>query len=265
MKRLGTGLIALAGILWGSMGLFVRTLNAKGLESMDIVALRAIVTAVSLFLFLLAYNRKLLRIRIKDAWCFLGSGICSILFFNYCYFKAIMMTSLSVAAVLLYTAPAIVMILSYFFVWRKVYKKKINISDYDFCGLYIGNRRHWGFGKCFCRWTFVRVWSRNWICTIFNFWTLCIGKKLSFANDYILYISSSIGRNRCIIGFSNRNNGCNGRCIYVLLYGCIWNSLYGNTVSCLHDGIELYRKQQSVNDCVYRTCHSNTPWHFVFS
>lgn len=34
------------------------------------------------------------------------------MFFNYCYFKAITMTSLSVSAVLLYTAPAIVMILS---------------------------------------------------------------------------------------------------------------------------------------------------------
>lgn len=134
MKRLGTGLIALAGILWGSMGLFVRTLNAKGLESMDIVALRAIVTAVSLFLFLLAYNRKLLRIRIKDAWCFLGSGICSILFFNYCYFKAIMMTSLSVAAVLLYTAPAIVMILSYFLFGEKFTKRKLISLIMTFAG-----------------------------------------------------------------------------------------------------------------------------------
>lgn len=124
MKRLGPAFIILAGILWGSMGLFVRTLNAKGLESMDIVALRAIITTVSLFLFLLFYDRKLLHIRLRDIWCALGSGIFSIIFFNFCYFKAIMMTSLSVAAVLLYTAPAIVMILSFFLFREKFTKRK---------------------------------------------------------------------------------------------------------------------------------------------
>ena len=80
---------------------------------MDIVFLRAIVTAVAMVIFLFIFHRRMLKIHWKDFWCFLGTGIASITFFNFCYFKAIMMTSLSVAAVLLYTAPAIVMILSY--------------------------------------------------------------------------------------------------------------------------------------------------------
>lgn len=134
MRKLASLFIILAGILWGSMGLFVRTLNAKGLESMDIVALRAIVTAVSLFFFLLFFDRGLLRIRIKDIWCFLGTGICSIVFFNYCYFKAIMMTSLSVAAVLLYTAPAIVMVLSFFLFGEKFTKRKLLSLIMTFAG-----------------------------------------------------------------------------------------------------------------------------------
>ncbi|MGN0426289.1 MAG: DMT family transporter [Agathobacter sp.] len=124
MKKAAPFLIVLAGVLWGSMGLFVRTLNEKGLQSMDIVALRAVVTAVALFVFLLFYDRRLFRIRVKDLWCFLGTGICSILFFNYCYFKAIMLTSLSVAAVLLYTAPAFVMVLSFFLFKEKLTKRK---------------------------------------------------------------------------------------------------------------------------------------------
>lgn len=112
MKKQAAVCIFLAGMLWGSMGLFVRRLNRLGLESMEIVALRALVTAVVMLLYLGVFHRELLRIKIRDIWCFLGTGICSIVFFNFCYFKAITMIPLSAAAILLYTAPAIVMALS---------------------------------------------------------------------------------------------------------------------------------------------------------
>ncbi|MGN0414125.1 MAG: DMT family transporter [Agathobacter sp.] len=118
-------LIVSAGILWGSMGLFVRRLNGLGLASMEIVALRSVVTAVLMLLFLLCFDRRLLQIKWKDIWCFFGTGICSILFFNFCYFKAMELTSLSVAAILLYTAPAIVMLLSYFLFREKLTGRKI--------------------------------------------------------------------------------------------------------------------------------------------
>ncbi len=107
------------------MGLFVRNLNKLGLDTMEIVFLRAIVTAVVIFIYLLVFNRKMLKIRIKDFWCFLGTGIASITFFNFCYFKSIQESSLAVAAVLLYTAPAIVMILSYFFFKEKFTAQKL--------------------------------------------------------------------------------------------------------------------------------------------
>ena len=125
MKKFASVLILIAGVLWGSMGLFVRTLNASGLASMEIVGLRAAVTAVALFLYLLLFDRKLFQIRLKDLWCFIGTGICSIVFFNYCYFRAITLTSLSVAAILLYTAPAIVMVLSYFLFKEKLTGRKL--------------------------------------------------------------------------------------------------------------------------------------------
>ena len=114
MRQISFVFILISGILWGCLGVFVRNLNAIGLVSMDIVFLRAVVTAVAMVLFLLVYDRQMLKIRLKDFWCFLGTGIASITFFNFCYFKAVTLTSMSVAAVLLYTAPAIVMVLSYF-------------------------------------------------------------------------------------------------------------------------------------------------------
>lgn len=134
MKKFAPILILIAGILWGSMGLFVRTLNGQGLASMEIVGLRAVVTTVALALFLLLFDRRLFQIRRKDLWCFFGTGICSIVFFNFCYFKSITLTSLSVAAILLYTAPAIVMVLSYFLFHEKLTKRKLLALAMTFAG-----------------------------------------------------------------------------------------------------------------------------------
>lgn len=112
MKKAAPFFVLLAGILWGMIGIYVRNFQAQGFTSLEIVVVRTLVTAVVLFLVLLFYNPALLKIRLRDLWCFIGTGVLSIVFFNYCYFKAITLTSLSVAAVLLYTAPAIVMMLS---------------------------------------------------------------------------------------------------------------------------------------------------------
>lgn len=125
MKKTAPFFVLLAGILWGMMGIYVRRLNAAGFTTIEIVAVRSVVTALLLFLVLFFYNREMLKIRIGDIWCFAGTGILSIVFFNYCYFKAITMTSLSVAAVLLYTAPAIVMILSAVFFHEKITAVKL--------------------------------------------------------------------------------------------------------------------------------------------
>lgn len=134
MKKAAPIFVFLAGILWGTMGIFVRQYNAQGMDSMEIVAVRAVVTAILMGIFMLIYNPKLFRIRWKDIWCFLGTGLLSILFFNFCYFKAISMTSMSVAAVLLYTAPAIVMVLSRILFQEKLTGVKIGALIATFIG-----------------------------------------------------------------------------------------------------------------------------------
>ena len=111
--RVGCPLLVLAaGSLWGLMGLLVRSLNEAGLSSMEICFVRAIIAFICMLAGLLLLDRKALKIRLKDIWCFVGTGAFSVTFFNYCYFKTMTLTSLSVAAVLLYTSPAFVMLLS---------------------------------------------------------------------------------------------------------------------------------------------------------
>jgi drug/metabolite transporter (DMT)-like permease len=134
MKKIAPIFILTAGILWGCLGIFVRKLNAQGLYSMDIVSLRAMVTCLCMAVFLAFYDRSLFKVHWKDIWCFVGTGICSIVFFNFCYFKAMEMTSLSVAAVLLYTAPAIVMVLSFFLFQEGFTKRKILALFFTFLG-----------------------------------------------------------------------------------------------------------------------------------
>lgn len=124
MKKFSTLLIIAAGCMWGCMGILVRTLEAVGLNSMETVALRSILTCICMVVGLGIFKRKAFSVKVKDIWCFLGTGIASVVFFNYCYFRTITMTSLSVAAVLLYTAPTFVMLMSAVLFKEKLTMKK---------------------------------------------------------------------------------------------------------------------------------------------
>ncbi len=112
MKKLAVLLVVVAGALWGMIGYFVRSLQSQGLDSLQIVAIRMFISAILFALYALIFDRKLFKIKLKDLWCFLGSGVLSVGFFSFCYFKAIELSSLSVASILLYTAPIFVMIFS---------------------------------------------------------------------------------------------------------------------------------------------------------
>ena len=133
-KKLSAFYVLLAGSLWGFMGVLVRTLNAEGLGSMEICFVRGFVTFVVMLSGLLVIDRKALRIKLKDIWCFVGTGACSVAFFNFCYFKTMTLTSLSVAAVLLYTAPAFVMLMSAFLFKEKLSAKKLAALVLAFLG-----------------------------------------------------------------------------------------------------------------------------------
>ena len=122
---LGGLLVLLAACLWGCTGLFVDRISAANIHSMEIVVLRGIITTVVMLPLLLAIDPRMFRIRPKDLWCFIGSGVVSVLFFNYCYYSNIQETSPAVAVVMLYTAPVFVTLLSVplfkeKLTWRKV-------------------------------------------------------------------------------------------------------------------------------------------------
>ena len=107
------------------MGIFVRHLNAIGLASMEIVEARSMLTVVIMLLALAVFRRDLLKVRAKDLWCFAGGGIISIILFNFCYFQTIQLASLSTAAILLYTSPIFVLLLSVPLFGEKLTRRKL--------------------------------------------------------------------------------------------------------------------------------------------
>lgn len=104
--------IAAGAALWGTIGLFVQELYRLGLTPLQVVTLRVSCAVIFLLLYSVVVNRQWLQVKLKDSPLFIGTGIISIVFFNWCFFLAIQETSISVAAILLYTAPAFVLILS---------------------------------------------------------------------------------------------------------------------------------------------------------
>lgn len=128
--------IIAAGILWGIISIFVNQLRELGFNSMQVVAIRVSFSAIILVIYLLVKDKQQLKIKLKDIPLFLGTGVGSIIFFNYCYFEAIKIIGGSaIPALLLYTAPIFVMILSLFLFKEKITKKKLLSLIMTFIGL----------------------------------------------------------------------------------------------------------------------------------
>lgn len=119
-RRLAPLLVVLAGACWGLIGLFTNGLAQAGFSSLQIVFLRFCGAAVLIWLYLLLFNREKLKIRFRDLWLFLGTGVLSLTLFSLLYFTTIRLTTLSFASVLLYTAPSFVMLLSAIFFRERI-------------------------------------------------------------------------------------------------------------------------------------------------
>ncbi|MBR7133157.1 MAG: 4-(cytidine 5'-diphospho)-2-C-methyl-D-erythritol kinase [Clostridia bacterium] len=126
--------ILLAAILWGTAGLFVRTLQGFAFDPMQLVFARAVVSSLLLGIIILIKDIKLFKIRFKDMWLFAAAGLFSIIMFNYAYYTTMSLTSLSVAAVLLYTAPFFVVIISVPLFKEKLNSKKVSACLIAFVG-----------------------------------------------------------------------------------------------------------------------------------
>ena len=133
-RNIGPLLIILAGIFWGSMGIFVRKLGTYGFTSVQIVAIRITLAALVFSIVLFIRDRSGFRITLRNLPLFLGLGFGSILFFTVCYFTAITIMPLSTAAILLYTSPIWIMLMSMLFFREKLNRIKLIALVLAFAG-----------------------------------------------------------------------------------------------------------------------------------
>ena len=110
---------------WGLTGFCNRFATALGYSQTQILFARCVVPFVVLGVWLAVTNRAAFRIRLRDLWCFLGSGLFSVTMFGLAYMNAMQEMSLSLAVVLLYTSPVFVMVLSAIFFHERITRLKI--------------------------------------------------------------------------------------------------------------------------------------------
>ena len=126
--------IILAATGWGVTGIFVSYFEGIGLSTTFVSAARPLFSMILIGMWLLATNRNAFIIKLRDIWLFIGTGICSFSFFTYCYYISISINGMAVAAVLLYTAPVFVCVMSAIFFKASFTKYKIIALVMSFVG-----------------------------------------------------------------------------------------------------------------------------------
>ncbi len=134
MKKFAPLLIVIAASLWGTMGLFTRTLTDYGYTTFQLMLARAAMTALSLIIYFLMFDREKLKIKLRDLPLFILTSLVSCILFNFCYMNAINSGSTSIASTLLYTSPIFVTVISAILFKEKITGLKIVALALSFLG-----------------------------------------------------------------------------------------------------------------------------------
>lgn len=131
--------IVLAGISWGTAGIFVNNLKPYGFSPIQMTSVRNIVAAVVMLVYTLITNPKGLKVPFKDLMLFVLSGA-AVFFTSATYFTSISLTTPATAVVLMYTAPIFVMFTSVLIIGEKLTRNKVFAVFLTFagCGLISG-------------------------------------------------------------------------------------------------------------------------------
>ena len=110
--------------MFGSSGIFVRTLTYNGIDQTTLLFLRFSIAVIPILMAIFLTDRKLLKISLSDLPLFLVCAIC-IIGLNLCYNESMNTVPLSLAAVLLSLAPIYVLIIAYLLFGEKITSKKL--------------------------------------------------------------------------------------------------------------------------------------------
>lgn len=116
--------IILAGICWGTSSIFVHVLAPFGYSSLQMVATRGTVAAISMMIYVLANNKNLYQVKPRELVLFILGGV-AVYLTSSAYYSSMQLTSVSTAVILMYTSPVLVMIYSVAFMGERLTKLKL--------------------------------------------------------------------------------------------------------------------------------------------
>ena len=125
MKRMMFLLPIMSGVCFGSIGIFIRFFSEAGFNNMAILATRNGISALILFLFMLLYDRDLLKCRVRDLPILLGGGFIGMTLTNVFYNIAVLHLSLGFAGVLIGLSPVYVVFIAAFLFRERITRRKL--------------------------------------------------------------------------------------------------------------------------------------------
>jgi len=125
MKKFAALMPLTAGILWGSVGIFVRRMTAFGMENSTILFTRMFLGVIIMLAGILLVNRGLLHLNKKDIGIIIFGAVTGNLGLSYFYNEAMNELTLSFAAVLLSTFPIFVMFFAAVLFRERITKRKV--------------------------------------------------------------------------------------------------------------------------------------------
>lgn len=124
-QALGFIFVLLAGVGFGFLGIFGRLAFQSGLSVGELLTFRFALAALILFIGLLFYKPKLLKINLKQLAISAALGIFGYAVFSTLYFKSIEGISVALAALLLFSFPIFVSLGAHFILKERMPRRQV--------------------------------------------------------------------------------------------------------------------------------------------
>ena len=187
-----------AGCLWGTFGVLTKTAYALTALGPISLAFYRLIFAIPFLGLVAGFKRYPISMSRREVILFMGFGFFSLTVFEALYFTSLAYTTVQHAAALLYTAPAFVALLSWFFLRERMTPTKITaivlsvLGGFLILGLVeneplfasrtqIGDWLALGSGIGYSTWyIFGKILCRNREPAVTSFLGLCIGAAMLF-------------------------------------------------------------------------------------
>ena len=187
-----------AGCLWGTFGILTKITYANTTLGPISLAWYRLIFAIPFIGLVILIKHYPISISRREGLLFIGFGFFSLTLFETLYFTSLVYTTVQHAAALLYTAPAFVAVLSWFFLKEQITRAKIAAIVLSMLGAFlilglwsneplfasrtrIGDWLALSSGLAYSSWyIFGKVLGRNREPAVTSFLGLCIGAAMLF-------------------------------------------------------------------------------------